>query len=302
VVKPLGGQARREAEVYRRLRRHRPALAPRLLAVARDGGATTLFLERVAARERWPWREPARGEAVLSAAADLHAARVPGAPAWDYERELEGAAHATLDALLAARRGGAHPVDAASLRAVRRVVAALAAVRRELLRGGPFAPTLIHGDLHPGNVVLCFRGGAPVPVLLDWGRARLGSPMEDVASFIQSLGCWEPAARARHDSLLAAYLRARGAAGAIPPAAREACWLAGASNGLAGALAHHLRVATSPSAPARARASAAWAVRDWLRIMRRAEAVWLGPPRAARGARPRRTPRSGGRAGTSRGR
>ncbi len=204
-----------------------------------------------------------------------------------------GGGAATLDALAAARRSGALPLHAASLRALRRVVHHLPAFRRALLRETPFPPALVHGDLHPGNVIVARAGGALAPRLLDWGRARRGAPLEDVASWIQSLGCWEPAARRRHDTLLAAYLRARGGAGGIPADVREACWLAGASNALAGAMLHHAGVAADPAAARPARARAAWALHDWLRIIRRAAAVWGVAERASPGARARRTPPRG---------
>jgi hypothetical protein len=292
VVKRLSGSARREAAVYRWLERNDVAFAPRVLTIERRAGATTLFLERVSAIERWPWRQTAHGEAVLRAAAELHVARFACSPRWEYERELGSVAAATFDALAAARRTGALPIDAASLRALRRIVGSLCAIRREVRCGGPFARTLIHGDLHPGNVILSTREGAPAPVLLDWGRARVGSPLEDVASWVQTLGCWEPEARVRHDSLVAAYLRARGCGPPIVAAVRHAYWLAGASNALAGALLHHLDVATSRSTARGTKARSAWAVRDGLRVIRRAEAVWLEPERAARRVRARRTSRS----------
>ncbi len=113
-----------------------------------------------------------------------------------------------------------------------------------------------------------------------------------MAAWIQSVGCWEPLARLRHDTLLAAYLGARGRSGGIPGEVREAYWLAGASNALAGAVLHHTGVASDPAATRRARARAAWALHDWLRIIRRAAAVWGA---AAPGAPARRTPPPGAR-------
>jgi aminoglycoside phosphotransferase (APT) family kinase protein len=172
------------------------------------------------------------------------------------EGELAACAAVTLDRVHATRRDSALPIDAASRRAVRRVVGSLGAMRRELFSAAPFAPTFIHGDLHPGNVVLAARGAGPTPVLLDWGRARVGSPLEDVASWLQTLACWEPAARARHDTLLAAYVRARGGGAVLGAPLRRAVWLAGASNALAGALLHQLDVATRPETPRAARAPA----------------------------------------------
>jgi aminoglycoside phosphotransferase (APT) family kinase protein len=287
VVKRLSGSVRREADVYRGLAPHALRFAPRVLAAEADGDATLLFLERAGPAQRWPWRRVAHAEAVLRTAAELHGAGIACEAPWDYERELRASAAATLERVEAGRRDPALPIDAASLRALRRVVGALDAIRRELLLGGPFAPTFIHGDLHPGNVVLAARGAGPAPVLLDWGRARTGSPLEDVASWLQTLACWEPVARARHDTLLGAYLRARGGEGGPGAPVRRACWLAGASNALAGATLHHLAVATGRGTPPPARSAAAWALREWLRIIRRADATWAGRE-PARGARARR--------------
>jgi aminoglycoside phosphotransferase (APT) family kinase protein len=109
-------------------------------------------------------------------------------------------------------------------------------MRRQLLE----APVIVHGDMHPGNVLLRRQGRKLVPVFLDWVRVRLGSPMEDVSSWLQSLGYWEPDARRRHDTLLKRYLEASGRGSTLSSSVREHYGLAGASNALAGALRYHL--------------------------------------------------------------
>jgi hypothetical protein len=294
VAKRLSGPARREEAVYRSLQQRAITFAPLVLAVHREGGATVLLLESITPVARWPWKLATHAAEVLRLAADLHAARIALDWRWDYERELRCTASATLDRVAAAGRAHELPLDGASLRALRRVTSAVDDVRRNVLSGGPFLRTLIHGDLHPGNAILARRSGQDTPVLLDWGRARLGSPLEDVASWIQSLGCWEPEARLRHDSLLRAYLRARGLEAPIATDIRHVYWFAGACNALAGALLHHVEVATSHVAPSNARARALWAAHDWLRIIRRADAMWREEPRAPRGERDRR--RTGSRA------
>jgi hypothetical protein len=117
-------------------------------------------------------------------------------------------------------------------------------------------------------------------VLLDWGRARIGAPLEDVSSWLQSLGFWEPEARRRHDTLLRRYLTCRGGPDRLDRGLRDAYWLAGACNALAGALRYQVAVADGwrrPAARARAvaaRAVAARAARDALRVVRRADACW----------------------------
>lgn len=49
--------------------------------------------------------------------------------------------------------------------------------------------TLVHGDLHPGNV----RGEGPRLVILDWGDSGVGHPLLDQSSFLERAP--EPAAR-----------------------------------------------------------------------------------------------------------
>lgn len=288
VVKELEGPASREAAIHVGLALEGVRAIPRLHAVVRERARTLIVMERVVGDQRWPWRDPTRAELVLRLAAGLHATSLTVDAPWDYDAELERMAASTMEAVQA--HGESPVVDAASARAVRRLVEDLPRVRRALVTRGPFPPAVIHGDLHPGNVILAKGREGPRPVLLDWGRARRGSPLEDVASWLQSLGCWEPEVRRRHDTLLLAYLRERGHAGPIPAQVRELLWLAGGCNALAGALRHHLLVATAPAPHARHRATALRAARDWLRIIRRAAAVWSASP-TPRGGSDRRTPR-----------
>jgi aminoglycoside phosphotransferase (APT) family kinase protein len=194
---------------------------------------------------------------------------------WDYEAELAASARATLDLYAQVVRSA----DLAPLRpvgpALRRTVAVLPEMRRQLTVGGPLAVAVLHGDAHSGNAVIHTIGGHEQAVLLDWGRARLGSPLEDVSSWLQSLGFWEPVARQRHDTLLRRYLAARGLSTVLSRGLRDAYWLAAASNTLAGALRYHLAVAAGwTAAPSRARAEAVRAARDYLRVIRRADAIW----------------------------
>lgn len=289
VVKELLGPASWEAAVHGRLALEGVSLAPSLFGIIQDQARTLIVMERVIAAEGWPWRDTSTAELVLRVAAGLHAMRLTVDSRWDYDAELHRAAATTMDAVHA--QGEGRIVDRVSSRAVRRLVEDLPALRRALASRGPFPPAVIHGDLHPGNVIVAADPEGSRPVFLDWGRARTGSPFEDVASWLHSLGCWEPEARRRHDTLLAAYLRARGHVGPIPAEVRELLWLAGGCNALAGALGHHLLAATAPTTPREDRARALCAVRDWLRIIRRAAAVWTA--QAARGGLARRRSRGG---------
>jgi aminoglycoside phosphotransferase (APT) family kinase protein len=217
---------------------------------------------------------------VLEQLAHLHAtlpraAFATAAPHWDYDAELVRSAQTTLAQY---ERVVAHE-DLAALRpvgpALRRMVDALPAVRRQLGAAGPFGPAVLHGDVHAGNAVVRAQSGTERVVLLDWARARVGPPLEDVSSWLQSLGFWEPVARRRHDTLLRRYLAARGASTHLGRDLRDAYWLAAAGNALAGALRYYLTVADGwGGAPSRARADAARAARDHLRVLRRADAVW----------------------------
>jgi hypothetical protein len=278
VVKHLVGPAAREAGVYQRLLSAIPAAAPQLLAADVSGpGEAVLYLEALRPTARWPWKDVANARAVLERIAILHQAALPDEilghlSLWDYERELLVSAERTLELLQRLRRGA--PVFRSGIRWARRLVSALPAVRRQLLEFRPFGTAPLHGDLHSGNVILRRHQGRDEPILLDWARARIGSPLEDVSSWLQSLGAWEPEARRRHDSLFGWYLAARGMERRLGQDLRAAYWLAGASNALAGALSYHLTTMAQQGATPGRVALAEYAVRDWLRVLRRADACW----------------------------
>jgi hypothetical protein len=123
-------------------------------------------------------------------------------------------------------------------------------------------------------VILRRHRGRDEPVLLDWGRARIGSPLEDVSSWLQSLGVWEPEARRRHDTLFGWYLAARGLDRRLGRDLRVAYWLAGASNALAGALSYHLSIMVERRVSPARLTNARTAALGWLRVLRRADACW----------------------------
>lgn len=281
VAKRLAGFTVREAAIYERfVAGHASEFAPRLHAVDRAGPQdAVLYLEALHPVSTWPWRERLAAQSVLDLAAQLHACEVnreamEALSAWNYETELQHTAELTLERLEEVRRQPALWSFGGALRWTRRVVSALPALRRQLLEFAPFGSAVIHGDLHPGNVVLRQRDGLREPVLLDWGRTRIGSPLEDVSCWLQSLGAWEPEARRRHDTLLVGYLAARGIERPLDAEVRAAYWLAGASNALSGALMYHLSVLLDASLPSGTLASAAYSAREWIRVLRRAEAYW----------------------------
>jgi hypothetical protein len=189
--------------------------------------------------------------------------------AWDYETELTRSAEATLSVAQDARdRQGKRYWR--RLGDLTRVVEALPAIRARLRSG---LTTVIHGDMHPGNVMLRDRGADVQVVLIDWARARVGSPLEDIASWLHSLGCWEPQARRRHDTLMRAYLEARSVPGVFDAGVRVEYGLASVSNGLSGAIRYHLAVLSSATASGAARYDSERALRAWSRVVRRAAAL-----------------------------
>lgn len=270
VIKQLPAGFEREGDVYELLWRHfdRPP-AVRLLGREMVAQATYLYLEDAQPSASWPWSDARRAGAVCQALARLHDdGTLPhGAFSWDYETDLARSAQLTLELATDAR-------DTAGERwwrrvgDLRRVVTALPRIRRRLLSG---ETTVIHGDMHPGNAIL--RVGAdPEVVLIDWARARIGSPLEDATSWLHSLGCWEPEARRRHDTLMRIYLDARRNRRPFSSIVRLDYWLASASNGLSGAVRYHLAVLSDPGSTEAARYDSGRALMAWQRVIRRAAA------------------------------
>lgn len=295
VIKALEGTPAREADIYQHLVAPLGGgIAPALLGIERDGPARCLlFLERVRSVRRWPWRGETAARRLLERLAHLHATEAPGEAreilsAWDYESELAERTRSAAEVLETLREEDLAPLRR-SLGSLRRLGEALPEIRRQLLAFAPLGKTTIHGDAHPGNAMV--RSGER-PVLLDWGRTRLGSPLEDVSSWLQCLGYWEPAAKRRHDTLLTGYLEARGLPARADRELRDAYWLAGASNALSGALLVHLWTARDAPAGSRQRAAAVRAAADALRVIRRADACWR-EARVPRGVRGRRTKPAG---------
>ncbi len=279
VVKVLRGRPAREAEIYRTfVARSVPGLAPRFLSAPRlVDGRVLLFVEAVRRREAWPWRRPSALTVSARALGRFHATAASGAvvpSGWNYEDELHGSARATVEALGRCR----NDPDLADLvrqsRPAARLVDALPRLRGQILgeNAGPLGRRIIHGDVHSGNAMIVQRGGLDRLLLLDWGRARLGSPLEDVSSWLQTLRPWEPRAMAMHDTLLTGYLEEAGISSGLTSNLRSAYWIAGASNALAGALRWHLDDARSRPIGSPARNAAVAGARNWVRVLRRAHA------------------------------
>ena len=265
---PLGFE--READVYDVLWRHlAPPPAVRLLGRDRAAGETYLYMEDAQPSAGWPWMDTQHAGAVCRALARLHDHTLPhDAFSWDYETDLTLSAESTLRLAREAR-------DISGKRLwrrvgdLRRVVAALPQIRRRLLSG---ERTVIHGDMHPGNVILR-GGGDPEVMFIDWARARIGAPLEDVASWLHSLGCWEPEARRRHDTLMRIYLDARRDQRRFASDVRVDYWFASASNALSGAIRYHLTVLSEPGSSDGALYDSERALLAWQRVVRRAAAL-----------------------------
>lgn len=272
VRKVATGMSAREADVYRSLvHAHGLAFAPRVLDIESPAHDTAILcIEAVEPTRRWPWADMRSSAAVLEHIATLHELRDPHPlPRWDYDAELAASAERTVSLVraLACRRDTSALVRRA-VRPLEALAGQLASVRRELFASRAFGACVIHGDLHPGNVL---ERGHGEPVLIDWARARIGSGLEDVSSWLQSLAYWELEARRRHDTLFVRYLVARGLPGRLTGEIRDLYWLAAACNAFAGALAYHVLVASESPDRAAAERSARCA-RDWIRIVRRARA------------------------------
>jgi aminoglycoside phosphotransferase (APT) family kinase protein len=272
VVKKLQSGFEREAGIYEVLWRHvNHPPAVRVLGSEVTEHATYLYLEDAKSISSWPWSDTGLATVVCRALARLHdGADLPrDAFSWDYEAALVRSAESTLDTANAAR-------DTSGRRYWRRVgdlqrvVTALPAIRSRLLSADT---TVIHGDVQPGNVIL--RRGVPHPraAFIDWARARIGSPLEDIASWLHSLGCWEPEARRRHDTLMRAYLEARKVRRRFASDVRFDYWLASVSNGLSGAIRYHLAVLWDSTAAESARYDSGRALRAWERVVRRGAAL-----------------------------
>ncbi len=280
VVKELRGTASREAVIYERLAPHARGLGPALLGIERADDRAYLYLERVESEPNWPWSDTTLAELLLAKLAHFHACSFDWSPVDDGEldRELELAAATTLaTACYFARVTGDARVRG-GLPALRRLVADLPQLRRWLIDSGPLPTSVIHGDVHPGNVLIGKCDGRPDPLLVDWARTRRGSPLEDVSSFIQWLAFWEYNAMRRHDSLLRTYLRARGIHSPPSMAIRDAYWMAGAINSCSGALTYHLSIAMDPELPADQRETSTRAAHHCIRIIRRADRVQRDSP------------------------
>ncbi|MFV2113545.1 aminoglycoside phosphotransferase family protein [Micromonospora sp. LOL_025] len=162
---------RHEAAVLRWLGRAAPGKTSTLLA---DDGDGRMLIEHVPGEDRYG----APVEERLAMAADFHPVQLRSVPD---AAELVAAgvpdlrAHA-LPAWIRDRLAGYDTSSVASL------LAGLEA-RLDEVRGCGLPATLVHGDLHPGNV----RADAGRHVVIDWGDAFVGHPAFDALRLAEGL-------------------------------------------------------------------------------------------------------------------
>jgi aminoglycoside phosphotransferase (APT) family kinase protein len=277
-VKSLSGSGVRELEAHEAVQRYSSKpVAPRLLGSRSvNPDESYAFVEWVSPHRRWPWRASEFVNLVIENLAHIHSwdhvQFLDPLRSWQYDKELEQSARTTVDFYRGAFMSGVRPSARAMLPALSRVATAIIPIRRQLVARTGMA--VLHGDAHPGNAVIRRAKHAHTALLLDWGRTRFGSPLEDIASWVHSVAFWEPEARRRHDTFLGTYLRARGKDPRLSPDFRDACYLAGACNALSGALRYHLSVVCNPERRPIDQYNSWRATADWMRIIRRADAVW----------------------------
>jgi hypothetical protein len=284
VVKRLSGDQRQEARAYELLKETGLDISPPLLGIRESRGICYLFLDWMPQTSEWPWEDMEWAARITEQLARLHeteSLRLESGT-WDYEIDLASSGARTLELVekvsgrelrsITARRGS-----------LRRFLGDLPSIRDFLLNEGPLDPTLIHGDVHPGNAIVHDDGVTSDAFLIDWGRTRVGSPFEDLSSWLQSLGVWEQRARQGHDRLLTRYLHARGL-DAITPRVRDHYWIAAGCNSLSGALRFHLLVALDQPEGSGAREYHVGIAVRWMAVLRRAEERWRGRDESPRSA------------------
>lgn len=112
----------------------------------------------------------------IQRAVDPTRAAAAGVPRFGTAQVQDG-----LDRLLDAHGHQLRPDARSLLRALRDEAA-------DRLSVGSLPDTLVHGDLHGGNLRLTERG----PIILDWGDATIGHPLFDLAAFESYTPDWDP--------------------------------------------------------------------------------------------------------------
>ncbi|MEV1143943.1 aminoglycoside phosphotransferase family protein [Micromonospora sp. NPDC049799] len=162
---------RHEAAVLRWLGRTVPGRTSTLLA---DDGDGRMLLDHVPGEDRYGVGADER----LPMVADIHAVHLRSVPHVD-ELVAAGVPDLRAHTLPGWIRGRLAAYDTSS---VAHLLAGLEARLAEV-RGCGLPETLVHGDLHPGNV----RAGSGRRVIIDWGDAFVGHPAFDVLRLVEGL-------------------------------------------------------------------------------------------------------------------
>jgi len=203
--------SRREIDVYRRVLPFVPPGPPRHLGDFHDPetGHDWLFLEEMHGSQLCHVGEPEAWEAAAAWTGAFHRAGsrpevLATAGAVGLRRRAEPEyRHAGILARTAVDLQG----DDSRSRQLTAVLDRHPEVVASLLDA---APTVIHGQLYPTNVVVDRRGPDWRTCVLDWETAAVGSGATDVAALVE--GEWDAGARRR---LLAAYAAGHGDVGPI---------------------------------------------------------------------------------------
>lgn len=170
-----------EAASIRLVRQHDPGLAPEVLAD--DRSRRLLLMGNASGVDCWDADVETlcvvvrRWVAVQAAVADGARDGASGLRTW-----LPASLLADLPALLAGEAGGT--LDAAELDAAWRLVDRLPELLCELASAG-LPDTLVHGDLHPGNML----SDGVAHMLVDWAESGVGHPAFDAWTLLR----WLPA-------------------------------------------------------------------------------------------------------------
>nr|MDT0656610.1 aminoglycoside phosphotransferase family protein [Micromonospora sp. DSM 115978] len=175
-LKQVPGFFRHEAAVLRWLGEVAPGAAPTLIAADGPTGAGRMLLEHVPGEDRYG-ADLAERHAIaadhhriqLTAAARVGELVARGVP----DGRGSALARTVLDELT--RHG-------ADLAGVRHLLDELPE-RMAAVAGCGLPDTLVHGDLHPGNV----RSDGHRRVIIDWGDAFVGHPAFDILRFTEDL-------------------------------------------------------------------------------------------------------------------
>lgn len=209
-----------EPKVYEELLPEVLISIPRLYWVDHQVGTSALYLEYVQPVEEWPWQDISFHKLVLGQLARLHAhfwnqndrlASVhwlsENSSAY-YSRLFKTKTYQTISNLY---KGQEHGVlgDLTS-----DLIASVENISRALQRILHFLHhqkrTLLHGDLHGENVLVGkdrhVNDGQVL--IIDWDRARLGHPLEDLSRWIENFQWTAPEITPSRETLLHIYSEA----------------------------------------------------------------------------------------------